>query len=256
MSLFNKVLASVGIGAAKVDTKLHSETVFPGGEVTGVVEVKGGKIEQKIAEIYINVSTAFEKESDDKKYYVNSQIERIRLSESFLLKSDEEKEIPFSFVLPLDTTVSIGKSKIWISTELDIKNAVDPDDKDVIRVIPNPLMKSAIDAVIDLGFKIREVDCVEVPHGLRRRLPFVQEFEFIPVSGSFRGHLDELEMVFYPNTKNEIDLMIQVDRRARGIRGLFSEALSMDESTILVKIADSDILDIREKIKLTISKYA
>jgi sporulation-control protein len=35
MSVFNKVLASVGIGAATVDTKLESDQVVPGEDVQG-----------------------------------------------------------------------------------------------------------------------------------------------------------------------------------------------------------------------------
>ena len=48
MSAFNKVLASVGIGAATVDTKLESEQVVPGEEVQGIVEIQGGNVNNKL----------------------------------------------------------------------------------------------------------------------------------------------------------------------------------------------------------------
>ena len=57
MSLFNKVLASVGIGAATVDTKLERDQVDPGEELKGVVEIRGGNTEQRIDDIYLTINT-------------------------------------------------------------------------------------------------------------------------------------------------------------------------------------------------------
>ena len=54
MSFFNKVFASVGIGAAKVDTKLEKDRVMPGEEVRGIVEIRGGNTEQNIDDIYLS----------------------------------------------------------------------------------------------------------------------------------------------------------------------------------------------------------
>ena len=67
MSFFNKVLASVGIGAATVDTKLERDQVVPGEEIKGIVEIRGGNVEQKIDDIYLSVNTQYVKESDDRK---------------------------------------------------------------------------------------------------------------------------------------------------------------------------------------------
>ena len=53
MSIFNKVLASVGIGAATVDTKLHKSVYNVNEKVTGIVEVVGGNIPQHIDTIYL-----------------------------------------------------------------------------------------------------------------------------------------------------------------------------------------------------------
>ena len=52
MSFFKKVLSSVGIGAAKVDTILLNESCEPGGELEATVMIQGGDIEQQIDSIY------------------------------------------------------------------------------------------------------------------------------------------------------------------------------------------------------------
>ena len=53
MSFFNKVLASVGIGSAKVDTKLETDVSTPGRQIKGVVEIQGGSTQQQINDVYL-----------------------------------------------------------------------------------------------------------------------------------------------------------------------------------------------------------
>ncbi|WP_316569901.1 sporulation protein [Neobacillus sp. YIM B06451] len=256
MSFFNKVLASVGIGGTKVDTKLERDTLVPGETVRGIVEITGGSTEQTIDSIYLSLNTVYLKESNDKKYSVTTAIDRFKISDPFLIKPNEKKEIPFSFRLPLDTPVTIGRTKVWLSTGLDIKNAVDPTDTDYVRVLPNKGMSAILSAVEDLGFRLREADCEQASYRLKRRLPFVQEFEYVPVSGRFRGRLDELEVVMFPGEGGEIEVLMQVDRRARGLGGFLSEALSMDESNVRLLVTQSDLPAVRDKIMAVIERYS
>ncbi|MEH6907415.1 sporulation protein [Neobacillus drentensis] len=256
MSFFNKVFASVGIGSAAVDTKLQKDTYMPGETVNGVVEIKGGKVEQQVDEIYLTLNTTYLKESDDKKYTVTASIDRFRLTTPFTVRPNEQKDIPFSFQLPFDTPLSIGRSKIWVTTGLDIKGGVDPSDKDYLKVVPNQLMSAVFKAIDNLGFRIREADCEEAPRRLRGRLPFVQEFEFVPTSGLFRGRLDELEVVFFPSGNGSLDIMFQVDRRARGLAGLFSEAMGADETNVRLSVSNADIPNLQQKIQSVIQRYA
>jgi sporulation-control protein len=256
MSFFNKVFASVGIGSAAVDTKLEKDTYMPGETVNGVVEIKGGKIDQQVDEIYLTLNTTYLRESDDKKYTVTAAIEKFRLTTPFVIRANEKKDIPFSFQLPLDTPLSIGRSKIWVTTGLDIKGGVDPSDKDYLKIVPNQLMSAVFNAIDNLGFRIREADCEEAPRRLRGRLPFVQEFEFVPTSGLFRGKLDELEVVFFPSGNGMLDIMFQVDRRARGLSGLFSEAMGADETNVRLSVSNADIPTLQQKIQSVIQRYS
>jgi sporulation-control protein len=256
LSFFNKVFASVGIGSAAVDTKLEKDTYMPGETVNGVVEIKGGKVEQQVDEIYLTLNTTYVRESDDKKYTVTAAIDRFRLTTPFTVRPNEEKHIPFSFQLPFDTPLSIGRSKIWVTTGLDIKGGVDSSDKDYLKVIPNPLMSAVFKTIDNLGFRIREADCEEAPRRLRGRLPFVQEFEFVPTSGLFRGRLDELEVVFFPSGNGTLDIMFQVDRRARGLSGLFSEAMGADESNVRLSVSNADIPNLQQKIQTMLQRYS
>ena len=256
MAFFDKVFASVGIGSAAVDTKLEKDTYMPGETVKGAVEIRGGKVDQQVDDIYLTLNTTYLKESDDKKYNVTATIDRFRITSPFTIRKNERKEIPFSFQLPLDTPLSIGRSKIWVTTGLDIKNAVDPGDKDYIQVVPDQLMNAVFNAVDSLGFRLREADCEQAPHRLRGRLPFVQEFEYVPTSGPFRGKLDELELVFRPSGTGAIELLLQVDRRARGLGGLFAEAAGMDETNVRLTVTSADIPNLQQQIQSVIQRFS
>jgi sporulation-control protein len=256
MSAFKKVLASVGIGAATVDTKLESDQVILGEEIKGIVEIQGGNVEQQISDIYLSIKTQYVKESNDHKHHVSITIERIRLASKFTISANERKVIPFSFPVPLDTPVTMGRTKVWMMTELDIKNAIDPSDKDFLHVQPNHLLNGVLNSISSLGFRLREVECESAPYRLRGRFPFIQEFEFVPSSGVFRGRLDELELVFLPSSSTLADLHFQIDRKARGLSGFLSEAMEMDETNLTVSISHSDLPTLPQKLKKLLDRYS
>lgn len=255
MSMFNKILASIGMGSARVDTKLERDSYIPGDRVSGVVEVTGGSVKQDIEEIYISLHTSYIQESNDKKFSKVATIERIRINEPFTIAENEHKEIPFSFELPLDTPLTYGRTKVWIATGLDIKNALDPKDEDYIKVNPTPLIHTAFLALTDLGFKLRSAECEQASYKFKRRVPYIQEFEFIPTSGPFRGKLDELEFTFFQTTQDEAEVLLEIDRRARGLSGLFAEALEMDETKVRITLNKRDS-NMKQTLSQVIAKYA
>ena len=240
MSLFNKVLASVGIGAATVDTKLYKATYTTGEKISGIVEIVGGNIAQEIDSIYLTLHTNYEKEVNDTKVTDNAQIAHIRINEPFTIQANEKREIPFAFDLPPLVPMTIGKTRVWLHTGLAIKNAIDPADKDFIEIQPSQLASSILRAVQQLGFRTRKVDCEQAPHYLRHQTPVVQEFEFTPTNATFRKYLDELELIFLHQSDMAVEILLQVDRRARGLGSFLSEALDMDESFIRLTIFASD----------------
>ena len=179
MSFFQRMLASVGIGAAKVDTRLETPRLRPGDEVRGTVFIRGGSVEQRIDGIYLQLMTRYIVEKDDHKIPQTAIIGKFRITEPLVVRPNETIDLPFSFVLPLDTPTTRGGTPVWLKTGLDIDNAVDPTDHDHIEVDPHPYAQAVLDAVQSLGFRLRKAQC-EYASRLGGRLPFVQEFEFAP----------------------------------------------------------------------------
>ncbi len=252
--MFKKFLAGVGIGSAKVDTQLDKTRLVPGENTSGKVVIQGGKVEQQVDRIHLFVMTEAVRERDDKKYYEKVTIGSFQIASSFIIQPGEEKEIDFQFELPIDTPPTLGKTKVWIQTGLDVPSAIDPTDRDYITVDPHPIADTVLEALTKvLGFQLRKVEME-----YSRRYRYVQEFEFYP-GGEFRRDLDELEVIFFMNTSSA-DLRIQVDRRAKGLGGLFAEALDMDESFVRLSISNDDcnqgIQYVADILRNTIRQYA
>ncbi len=132
---------------------------------------------------------------------------------------------------------------------------MDPEDKDFIDVRPTKLAARILGEVEQLGFKLRKAECEQASRNMRSRYPFVQEFEFVPTSGVFRGRLDELEVVFLSQSEQSAELLLQVDRKARGLGSFLAEALEMDESHIRLSVTAQELPNLHEKLKQVISNY-
>ncbi len=255
MSFFNKVFASIGIGSATVDTKLEKNSYCAGETVKGVAEINGGSTEQEIDSIYITLFTTYIRESDDKKLTDYAPIQRVQISDPFKIRENEKKEVSFTFTLPYETPITYGNTKVWVATGVDIKNSIDPKDKDYIEIQPNDITNAVLTSVNELGFRIRKVECEQAPRKFRGRYPFIQEFEFVPVSGQYQRLLDELEIMFINQSEDQIELLMEVDRRARGLSGFLAEALEMDESMVRLTIRSTDLPDLASKLQEAISRF-
>lgn len=231
MSIFKKILSSVGIGSAKVDTVLEDDEFYPGDEIDAVVKIKGGSVEQSIEGLYLTINATYESvvmvpgdeeedgEMTEEEVVRTAQLAKIQVSDPFTIGPGEEKEISISFDLPYYTPLTMGKTKVWIATGLDIERAIDPKDRDEIDVIPGPLVSAFFNALAELGFEMVEADCEEVERRSSDDLPFFQEFEFKAFSGPFKGRVSELEVVFFVEA-DAVEAYLDLDRKQKGLGGL------------------------------------
>ncbi|TCI25226.1 MULTISPECIES: sporulation protein [unclassified Exiguobacterium] len=240
--MFKKLLSSIGIGAATVDTRLAENSCVPGGTLDGVVHIKGGNVEQSVDRIYIFFNTLYKHEVNDKTTYSTFTIEKILLNEApFMIGPDEVKEIPFTIEVPFNTPISVSQSKTWIETGLDIAQAVDPKDEDSILVKPNRQQQVILDVLDDIGFRLKKADTEMLPARQRSgRLPIAQELEYSPNGTSFGRRLDELEVILLQDETN-LDLLIQVDKSVHSLGSLFADLTGTDESTHRLSYSQADL---------------
>ncbi|EPY07038.1 SpoOM family protein [Paenibacillus alvei TS-15] len=256
MSFLKRVLAKVGIGSAEVDTVLHCDEFVPGQEATGVVYIQGGKTEQHIGQIYFFIKAQYVKESGDSTTTHHAVIDKLLLTDEFVLSPGERKEIPFQFILPERTPISRCKSPVWMETCLDIDNAIDPKDEDYLKVVTSWEMDVVLEALKLLGFRLRQVENEYAP-ALGDPLPFIQTFEFVPTS-NYRSRLDEIEVAFIPRG-DDLELVLQVDRKTRGLKGWFADGLDLDETYVNMTLSGEELDEgahaVAEHLQEVISRY-
>jgi sporulation-control protein len=233
MSVFGKALASLGVGAAKVDTRLEKAQYRQGDTIRGEVFVQGGQTAQSIDEIYLYLIVQYHHEGTQHDYVVSE----FRLTDAFEIAPLETKVIPFQFELPLDTPVTTGGSFVYLKTGLDIKMAKDPTDTDGIEVLPHPLVDAVLTVVERAGFRLSGVDFAF--DKFYSRHPFVQEYVMAP-QGAFEKLVDELYLVFYPQAQ-EVDVIMAIDRKAVDLMSSMEEALNLDERMVRFTVTRQEI---------------
>ena len=102
-SMLNKLLQSIGIGGARVDTLLATRTCIPGGVIEGEVRIYGGSAPQDIEAIHLSFMTEYEVESDDHAYTRSADLGSVRLTDRFCVQANQELTMPFSITVPLST---------------------------------------------------------------------------------------------------------------------------------------------------------
>jgi sporulation-control protein len=241
-----KVLASIGIGNATVDTVLASTTVQPGQSVDAEIRVEGGSADQSVDRIELDVETQYA--TDDG--YKEVTVERLTLSDGFEIEAGESDVYTTTIDVPYATPVTLGRVKVWVETELEIAMAVDPEDRDPLDVQPTPRMQATFDAMEGLGFSFRSAECEADPYGrYTTGGAFVQEFEFRPSGGPFAGRVDEVELVCRPGP-DELALYVEVDRRG----GLLSELADADERKTSLSVDSADGAAIRDRLEEAIER--
>jgi len=264
MSFFKKALSSIGIGSAKVDTILDNPQLAPGDQLHGSIEVRGGKVVQAINHIKVNVCCNYfyeeeytEKDEDGDEYEATRIVRCVATLASHKVVDAFETEVgntvsfDFSIALPLYSPLSLGAGKVWIATDLDIASAIDKSDKDVIEVLPTHRQQQLLTAMSELGFSLIEVECEE---GRQLGQPFVQEFEFKAHRGPFRGRTDEVEILMV-NHHDRLEVLLEVDRKARGLSGFFKEVTDRDETKLWLDIEDLEQNEVTALLESTIDEH-
>ncbi|MGB0384245.1 MAG: sporulation protein [Ardenticatenaceae bacterium] len=251
MSFVKRVLSSIGVGSATVDTILFGEQFAPGDTMSGMVMVKGGDVEQQIDDIYLSIKSTYQAEEG----YGTISLKKLKLAQAFVIGAREKKEFSLSMPLPFYTPLTMGKTKVWVETGLDIKSAIDPGDTDYIQVVPGQLISALFDSLNQLGFSLRKSHTELASYKLRHLAPLMQEFEFRPSSGTFRGRLDELEVVPILNPGG-VQLFMEVDRRTNGLGGLFSEAFDLDETRVQFSFGVNDLPNLTDQLYQHINQWS
>ncbi|MBF7083620.1 sporulation protein [Desulfallas sp. Bu1-1] len=233
--MLKKILSSIGIGSATVDLVLPGARFRAGQTINGVLIVNGGTVEQAINKVILQLVVQSTYGDGDDKKHVTGVVDSAVIAGDFIVRpGDKDLEIPVKYTLPENIPVTTGPTKLYFITTMDISAAVDPKDRDPVEILPCPRLETVMRALEkELGFHRQRGT-----GGFNGRW---QKFEYRP-SNFMRGRLDELEVI-YLLEQNGIRLIMEIDKKARGLGGLFMESLDMDERHVSVTIPNGSITD-------------
>jgi sporulation-control protein len=240
-----KVLSSVGIGSATVDTVLDDTELHPGETVGLSVEIEGGSAEQEIEGLYFVLETKYVTEDGGTE---TAEIERAGATESFTIEPDERRTLPASMTLPRVTPLTKGGVSVSLKTGCKIDWAKDPQDRDHIDVVGTPAMQAVLTAVERIGFAFSHSDCKE--SSVYSPAPFVQEFEFEPTNSEWRRKLDELEVIFAP-LADELEVRVEVDRRET----TYTDLTGSEESRQWISVDHTDTRKLQRRMRALIDDH-
>lgn len=218
--MFKKLLVGMGIGAAKVDFEIHQHRVEVGGIISGTVRICGGSIDQQVDEAYIKLVVTSSFAYEEQVRSIKQEIGAIKVADKLLVRANSpEIIIPVRFKLPYNIPISSGRTKYYFETGLDVKNAIDPKDVDVIIITPNVYMQMIFDALYSLGFRDKPMS-----GDYNGRC---QKFEYRPTRFMARK-LDELE-VYLTAEEDRINVLMEIDKKTRGYFGKIADELDLNE---------------------------
>lgn len=250
MQPFKQLLASVGVGSAKIDTQLETLEVQLGDVLKGQLVITGGTVDQDIDDVYISIKAKYKKQGLDSAYYTNGTVSQFKVCERFTIHTSETKRIPFTIQIPLYTPVTDGYSVLWLKTELNIHHAVHQEDEDYLIVSPLPLMQTILNTVTEIGFEKMEVGCEDGT--LEGMLPvdsgFYQVFRFKPIAENFSATMDHLNIVFNTLSENEIDVMMALHKKSDSLMDTIKEELGLDTITTAFRAESSKIQSLQQDL--------
>lgn len=230
--MFKKILAGLGIDAAKVNLEIDKNRVELGGDIRGELFICGGAVEQQVEEISIALVLTSQYKHEDQVRQVRKEIGNVKVADRMQIEANApEIRMPVHFKLPYNIPITAGSTQYHLQTSLDIKNAIDPKDIDEIKVLPNEPLQRVFDALKLLGFRAKS-----------RSGDFngrFQQFEYIP-TGFMKGKLDELEICMEAQ-ENKVNIMMQVDKKSRGIFGKLIDDLDLDERHVIFSLSYSQM---------------
>lgn len=235
---FKKLLARLGIGSARVDTRLEHDTVRAGGDLRGLVFVQGGHTPQRIDRIELHLMAQYLQRDNDRRSALNAIVRTWRIANPFTLQPREERELPFSLRVPVHTPITERGAPVWIKTALDIDNALNPEDSDRIHVLPHAFLQTVLDAVQHLGFQWKNAWCEAGPP-LGRDEPFVQELEF-DAGPAWQGPPRTLALLPFPR-EDGLELVLDLDRGPRGLTSLLEGVSPQDGRRRHLRLSSTEL---------------
>lgn len=131
--MLEKFLSTIGIGTMKVDTVVDQPQLSHGESLSGKIYINGGKTEQIVEFIKLEVLKRTEGYREDSDFDVtNVCVAKHTIEMVGSIKSKETRMVPFELIPDERWESKAENVKLFLRTSIHITNAVDVQDEDEI----------------------------------------------------------------------------------------------------------------------------
>ena len=219
--MFKKLKAGMGVGGAEVSLTLQTPSAYPGGVVTGVVDITGGSVEQTVEAVLISLVAKVEVDSERHDHEMLAFHDE-KLA-GFTLGEGERKQVPFSIGVPWAAPFTVlggrelHKCFVGVRARLEIARSKDPEQIEPIAIYALPAHERCVEAVTGLDFRLMEAD-FSLGNIADNDMPFMQELEFKPPP-RYKATFKEIELTFDARP-TELEVTIDADTKRTKTFGL------------------------------------
>lgn len=213
--MFERLLSRMGVGAAQVDTILLTPEITRGELLHGEIRLRGGKASQVIERIELELQSYYQQVFEDQSrasYPV--VIRRQMIFERIQLAAQEEKNLPFEFLIPLSTPISFGPTQVELRTSLDMPWAIDPKDLDPITIQAEKASARLLSAASALGYVHSNESGICIGIDQAHETALVQAFVFQLEAENPASAIKDFDLMILANGF-DAEVQLEVNRQYR-----------------------------------------
>jgi len=245
------LVSTFSIDDAEVRTSFSSDTVRPAEKTDLEIAVNAGDAGGQLEDIRFGIAATFvgEKRNPYSDHAppeygeVVEELDEVQVVDRVEYGADETVTREATVTIPPRTPLTRGDVRVSVQTGLAINWSVEPENPTDLTVEPTGQMDDVMEALEELGFVYRQMDCSR-----DRYRGFRQELEFEPTAGPFFGQMDELQIFFEPS---EDELLVEF---------LPTEGMWDDESHggkwHEISFSDEDVEAVTDELESEIEKHA
>jgi len=150
MPQWEKMLASVGIGAAKMTVQIEEAILPRGSELHGTIALVGGNVPQHIEQIIVSVGYTTVVLVGKVVVPIYHEMAKTVVAEVFDIAPEQTQTLPFAITVPDN-----APNGLTLSAQADIPGAVDPRATIQLELTASLEMLAVHDALQQLGFEAK-----------------------------------------------------------------------------------------------------
>lgn len=213
--MFKRFLSKIGIGSASIDFVLQKDYYETGENIVGAVHVKGGSVDEEIQEIELKLVCESKYVTGDTTHHVREVVSETKIP-GFRLAAGEAKSFDVTIRVPRNIPISASTTFYYVATDLEIDAALDPTDRDYVKIGPSGLLHNVLEGLNQLGIRISA-------EGYTGR----EQILYFKATDWKRGELDELEFHYVVrDIEHQFTGFFEVEKKTRSA---FLDHLDLNE---------------------------